>query len=79
MFGLGKTPVHDPMDESTPYSGKHEEEVGRVEVVEEDLRYGGTQRKLKSRHIQLIALGKTPWFSTRFITLCGAELLSGSI
>ncbi len=62
MFGSEKRPVRDNADGSGGYTGKHGEEVGRVEVVAEDLQYGGTQRKLKSRHIQLIALGKMLWF-----------------
>ncbi|KAI9879874.1 MAG: hypothetical protein M1830_006726 [Pleopsidium flavum] len=57
MFGSEKHPVREPMDESRYYTGKHGEEVEPVEVVAEDIRYGSTQRKLKSRHIQLIALG----------------------
>ena len=66
MFGREKDVVHDrdmvhdSLGAGPPYAGegKRGEEVDRVEMAEEDLRYGGTQRKLKSRHIQLIALGE---------------------
>lgn len=51
--------MNGAIDDGSPsYPGKYGEEVARVEVVGEDLKYGHTQRKLKSRHIQLIALGK---------------------
>lgn len=60
MFDREKYPVNDGTkdDGNGFYSGKHGEEVGRVEVLAEDAKYGQTQRRLKSRHIQLIALGK---------------------
>ena len=59
MFKNEKYPVGRTIDDRTgSYTGKYGEEVGRLEVLGEESKYGHTQRKLKSRHIQLIALGK---------------------
>ena len=63
MFEPEKYPANGTVDDGIghgPYTGKHGEEVVRVEVLGEESKYGHTQRKLKSRHIQLIALGKIP-------------------
>lgn len=59
MYDHEKYPVGGTIEDgSGSYSGKHGEEVARVEVLGEESKYGHTQRRLKSRHIQLIALGE---------------------
>ncbi len=58
MFGRKKDPSPDTSSRNGAYTEKHGEQVNRVELTGDDLKYGQTQRKLKSRHIQLIALGK---------------------
>lgn len=61
MYDHEKHPVRGAVGGSSDeYSGKHHADVSPVDevLVDEDAKYGHTQRKLKSRHIQLIALGK---------------------
>ena len=61
MFETEKYPAHGGIvdDGSGSYTEKHGGHIRPVEELSgEDSKYGSTQRKLKSRHIQLIALGK---------------------